>query len=621
MPNVPTGLEGELTRASPWLEDSPRSADLIRLREYVLEKWTGVPPPLYHDTRDDMYKYFTIHDHTHSLAVEEYLYELVPDHSGLNESEKLCLLAGAWIHDLGMIPTQEEFERIASNPKKALEIRDEHHMRSARLVESDRDKIFHRLFPNKEERDTLQTMAEFHRGVTDISRCPNEIGRIKKVRLLAAYLRLADALCIDYRRRDEYLHNVLLQLGGVPRESQLYWEILPEIIETVEPKPKDFKINIQVKMPSEWKEDESREKRERLEEIIKQEVEPELERIKNELVRGGMTVYLETEISPLYHGIEQGTKDKLKKFIHEVLIMHYPNASKLIETFLNTVLELAESTEQSGENLVEKIGEYVEGVNEEIRKTRRCHLGLINLCNIFRVLLEGSGSFKEKLKRIAREATAQREGMEKAREKIRGNGKPLFLDSGALLLFGYSDSVICILEDEEIERETPIYVAECRNKTKYRDERMTYHDGIYYAQKIKEIGFKQVNLISEASVSHYLSSGRIKKVVFGANGIDPNQGFVHTVGHLTLADLAREYNVPVYLVASTLKIGRLEGGDDERKEEWLATNNKTYREFMENIRILKPLEDVVPFNKVALLITEKGVSPPTKEILNRWKHK
>lgn len=97
--------------------------------------------------------------------------------------------------------------------------------------------------------------------------------------------------------------------------------------------------------------------------------------------------------------------------------------------------------------------------------------------------------------------------------------------------------------------------------------------------------------------------------MFGANGIGENGEISHGLGHLAIADMAMTYNVPVYVIAETMKIIKKikKSPDLPRKVKWLTTDLSINLDAYEQYN---PREDIVPPEKIAMIITEKGAFQP-----------
>ncbi len=131
---------------------------------------------------------------------------------------------------------------------------------------------------------------------------------------------------------------------------------------------------------------------------------------------------------------------------------------------------------------------------------------------------------------------------------------------------------------------------------------------------------KKLNLyyVTDSCVSNLFSRQIAKKVLFGANGIG-NSGMVsHTLGHLAIADMAKLNNIPVYVLAETMKVGDLQVRRDlQRSNQWLTTDIK-FDYLISDLINYNPREDIITPDKITAFITEKGSIQPATEI---WRYK
>ena len=167
----------------------------------------------------------------------------------------------------------------------------------------------------------------------------------------------------------------------------------------------------------------------------------------------------------------------------------------------------------------------------------------------------------------------------------------------------------------EVKERTPIYVAECRGKTRYsQSNEVRYCDGLNYAVQVRKAGFIHVSITPDICIGNLMARELIGKVVFGANGIDSTGRFGHTAGHLSIADLAAQNKVPIYVISITAKFGKLDWHANlERDVQWLSRDKKTLSVLeMYKIRTVNPREDIVDPDKIDMLITEVGAFPPTR---------
>lgn len=164
--------------------------------------------------------YHTDHGFGHSSRIIEYFNKILePRDDYLNSTETFLLLASAWFHDIGMMINRRGGSKLTLD-----DIRDLHHVLSKEFVQK-RYALFG--IRNMHVGDYVAKIIYCHRRKVDIStvfaRQPQSItleGDTIRPRLLAALLRLADALDCDARRAPEILSN---EIRGLPRESQKHW--------------------------------------------------------------------------------------------------------------------------------------------------------------------------------------------------------------------------------------------------------------------------------------------------------------------------------------------------------------------------------------------------------------
>lgn len=173
-----------------------------------------------------LHRYYTDHSVEHSERVIEKLNGLTEelmstDH--LYPTEVNILLVAAYLHDIGM-----QYERFKNGDLE--QIRDRHHELTRELIcnnyfkQSDRTISLGLEGVPPDIVDVIASVAEAHRR-TDLSQNKyNEFKRGNETirpRLLAALLRLADELDIDYRR----VRLELLDFMNVPIKSSFHWHL------------------------------------------------------------------------------------------------------------------------------------------------------------------------------------------------------------------------------------------------------------------------------------------------------------------------------------------------------------------------------------------------------------
>ena len=174
--------------------------------------------------------YYTLHGMRHSNAVINILNLLVDGlnpEDQLNEIEIFYLLSSAYLHDVGMQCKYPEDEKEVESRSQLSDktytlqdlIRDEHHLRSGRYINEN----YKTLGLNRIEAGFVGLISEGHRKVnlssTNYDRQPIGLEKVR-LRLLAALLRLADELDVDFRRAPEELYKFMKDM---PAFSRLQW--------------------------------------------------------------------------------------------------------------------------------------------------------------------------------------------------------------------------------------------------------------------------------------------------------------------------------------------------------------------------------------------------------------
>jgi hypothetical protein len=164
------------------------------------------------------FPYYTPHDFSHSLNVEEILNWLVPDEIKLkmNAHEIFFLVAAAWLHDWGM---------VASESENAEEVRKLHHVRTEENFESLHDKvhlsvtearIIGRMCRGHREENLLGPQYEDSFFGSNI---------LIRVRFLTSLLRIADECDVTANRTPEIIYYSLKPEGASQEEFQKHLSI------------------------------------------------------------------------------------------------------------------------------------------------------------------------------------------------------------------------------------------------------------------------------------------------------------------------------------------------------------------------------------------------------------
>ncbi len=146
---------------------------------------------------------YTNHDFKHLTNVENIINDMLSEEikQDLSDEEIFCLLSAAWLHDIGMIPVnneKDEYDSMTLEERKifAEKVRLNHNIRSKCYVENHKEELKLDDF----EADIIGKICKGHRQV-DLGKY-EDVHSKTNVRLasLSAILRLADECDVSYNR-------------------------------------------------------------------------------------------------------------------------------------------------------------------------------------------------------------------------------------------------------------------------------------------------------------------------------------------------------------------------------------------------------------------------------------
>lgn len=576
------------------LKDEKYIKRLDYIREYVRNKWKenkGLPAR------------YTIHDARHSQSVEDAICKLIPEakYSALSEEERFYLLSSAWLHDIGMIPD------LFGRKDDYQEVRQNHHRRCVRFVDKERQA----LGLDYPEAKIIGEICRYHTKSENIAKCEATFGNIR-LQLLAAYLRLADALHVDRSRVDESLFKIFLEVG-MPWDSKYHW-LKSFWIKDIFPDSDNLTITIQLLISVNDDKNVGI-----ISNMIEQEVRTELHTVRDILIRGGISYFLDVK-TKYGLGIEKSQIIDLKQIIGNIQLERKPSASEVMDTIVNTTMPVLEISDKRQSYSVIKT--YKNEVVRNVVKNRPCHM-LVSKIDKFiteqvreeeRELADGEIAYRVNCLRsnIERFRKSRQESLNKLLMFTKG----ILAAPASTLLFGYSNLVLKALDGVEspIKNKSKIYVCECASKNQYNAlNELVYCDGIEYASRVRQIGYKQVYLVPDILVGNLISRGLVSRIIFGANGVDIKTGtFGHTAGHLTIADLAYLYKIPIFVIVDSDKFGVMHHDEKlERENNWLTGDKKALSK-LEGVKLFNPRQYLVDADKIYALVTDYGIFPASK---------
>lgn len=152
---------------------------------------------------------FTNHDIAHLESVEKIIDSLLEENhtNALSDEEIFCLLSAVWLHDIGMIPINNEKQEFEGKTKQEREeyrtrVRENHHVRSKHYIKEHKEE----LHLTELESKAIGNICKGHRSVdlNDLNDIPSRTDI--RVGPLAALLRLADE-CDISEDRESSLSN------------------------------------------------------------------------------------------------------------------------------------------------------------------------------------------------------------------------------------------------------------------------------------------------------------------------------------------------------------------------------------------------------------------------------
>lgn len=373
---------------------------------------------------------YTPHGPEHMSRVEHILHRLIPNKEveNLKMCERFYLLASAWLHDVGMLRgINGDSERDLSKYDDET-IRKNHHKRAEKFIVNH----FSRLDVDNKDAQALGLLALFHRRSVPLMNCPNEFpvaNTTIRLRLLAAYLRLADSLDIDQSRSPSSEYAICISYN-ISVNSKLHW-IKSRLVSGISIEPENHRIIVYFKQPHDYAiKDEI--KRMRLKEneipillnnlnhlrnLVIEDLNEELNSVKNTLVRGSISYFLEIKQRCSEVIIDDQIFPELLLLANNYEMISHPSATRLMYIVLITTQRILQkhlspeiniydlsflekfckSTQISCESelffidpircnqkykaLRNELNVFFEELRCEILENRKCHVGLKLLIN------------------------------------------------------------------------------------------------------------------------------------------------------------------------------------------------------------------------------------------------
>ncbi|MFA6373096.1 MAG: hypothetical protein WCW68_10760 [Methanothrix sp.] len=495
----------------------------------------------------------------------------------LSDLEKFLLFASIWTHDIGMIgKIANEYYEENKGSYSINNARNLHDKISAWHILKNYKQIFLRgeneiSDPVEEERrnkmlesyvHVINLIIKYHRRSTDIEECPDVVylGEEEiKCRLLACFLRLGDTLNIDSTRYDSKRYDFLLS-GDFNRESRLHW-LKSCVISNIYLDAKNQQAIVNIHLPETSESELTKnggEKTEKydeknLRELIKRDIDEDLIGVRETFRMYSLPIYVKTVIKvSRIPGFDNNKRSDIAGLLSDLGLKSSLTSTQVIDESLAGIYYLINMKNYQYKKFYYQFDQLIRHL-ESVHEERPCHVGVIRIIDECRCIFQSLPK-KDSAEVQAREIECAQKKLEiayneikemrmRAKEEMFTPNNVAFLDDVKnIFLFGHSSMILYLLKkhaeesNRKIWENDNIYVFECAGKRRFSPENcLEYNDGIYYASKIRDLGFKNVKIVPDVQFatilgkdamdtngkrSHSKVNGSNSVVLFGANGID-----------------------------------------------------------------------------------------------------
>jgi len=188
-------------------------------------------------------------------------------------------------------------------------------------------------------------------------------------------------------------------------------------------------------------------------------------------------------------------------------------------------------------------------------------------------------------------------------------------NAGALATAGYGTALGVLRAVREQGKKVHVYVDETRPV--FQGARLTAWE--LEKEKIP------ATLITDNMAGFLMQQGKIDKIIVGADRIAANGDTANKIGTYSLAVLAKEHGIPLYVAAPLSTIDTaIKTGAAIPIEERSSTEVSHWRGVPiapPKIKVYNPAFDITPARYITAIITEKGIlkKPYLKSIRSLWK--
>ena len=256
-----------------------------------------------------------------------------------------------------------------------------------------------------------------------------------------------------------------------------------------------------------------------------------------------------------------------------------------------------------------------------IANTRPTAYNLFAALDRMRKILESENDPNVAKLKLIEEAEQIRKEDERICQKIGENGESLLPDNskvlthcnaGALATAGIGTALAPIYLAKEKGKYIEVFTSETRPLL--QGARLTAWE--LTANKIP------VTLICDSAVGVVLRNKRVDLCIVGADRIASNGDTANKIGTYSMAVLAKENGIPLYVAAPSTTFDRnIESGADipiEERSEYEITKLSYGSIAPQGIRCFNPAFDVTPAKYITAFITDRGIlKPPFEQSIHR----
>jgi len=531
--------------------------------------------------------WFTLHDQRHSRHVEDFIYMLIPDdrYKQFEEYELFCLLASVWRHDIGMSID------VAGSDRSYESIRKEHHEASCTFVAEHQMA----LGLNAMELGIVTQLCRYHRKQMKIEELQfGEAKLANRIRLLAAYLRLADALHLDTTRAPEGERKTRLE-AGMRWESELHWSKC-RWVNHVEVVPNDFAIKVHLMMPAS-----SEDICDAFSNLIRIGLQEELDSVRDVLIKGQISYFLEVV---MVRFPSPGTGDLLEfeQIVSTLAWQDTASSSDLARGVMRSIHSIASN--KDSRKAYDLLRKYHDGQLADLIGKRHYNYLLQRISGIleqaFRSVNYVGDDYEDVLENIKSKLSEMIRIRDEYINLLCGYAKSMLVGGKTILLFGFSRltaKALSLLPDEEKDK-TRLFICNASNKTQFTYcNELSYQDGIAYAKELAKGGFKNIQVIPDSHSGYLLKAHDIDLVVLGANGVNvSSKKFSHLAGVTAITEIATMHNVQVLILVDLMKFGHADSSGElvQRPNLWLTGMKKDLKDLEDhNILLSNPRTELV----------------------------